>query len=67
MSRAWGIGCEDTLDCCHCGAKYAVRAGRVAAPPNGHVYCDVCLQEMDAGDSPLQPSFTLIERPGPHD
>ena len=67
MSRAWGIGCEDTIECCHCGARYAVRATRHAARPGTHVYCDVCGREMDAGAWPREPSYTLIERPGPKD
>ena len=68
MSRAWGIGCDDdTVACCHCGARYTVRATRHAARPDSHIYCDVCWQEMDADASPIEPSYTLIERPGPRD
>jgi hypothetical protein len=68
MSRAWGIGCEDTVECCcHCGARYAVRITRLTARADRHVYCDVCWQELDAGASILEPSYTLIERPGPKD
>ena len=67
MSRVWGIGCDDTIACRHCGARYAVRATRLAAAPDRRVICDVCWQEIDSGALPLEPSYTLIERPGPTD
>jgi hypothetical protein len=67
MSRAWGLWSDRTFDCRHCGAKYALGEIASTVPHGDGVYCDVCWQKMDEWHSSPQPSYTLIERPGPTD
>ncbi len=68
MARPWGIDCDRTFDCSHCGAKYAVDYRRLAGGANGAVCCEVCFEKMSAWNPAAHRlSLTLIERPGPND
>ena len=67
MARPWGIACEQTYDCVHCGARYAVRFVRSPRRDHNGVRCEVCLHQMSDWSPTARPSYTLIERPGPYD
>jgi len=68
MARPWGIDCDRTFDCSHCGAKYAVDYIRLTALDHDTVCCEVCFRKMSVWSSAaLRPFYTLIERPGPND